>query len=196
MEKNNNKRIETYVTGFKDNIRCKITELEFQEKQKINELLEYAYDYNRLVLTKEDFVKRKRVKNAIPTLNRCNARRANGEQCTRQRKEGCEFCGTHNKGVPHGFMSEDGSEQIPQTTQKLEVMRKNEIDCFDLKDGQLMYTKKNVKKPITKKNLVGILANFYGGDVEKAVELNEFIMENREEVVKESIVRKVFKSEI
>jgi hypothetical protein len=75
----------------------------------------------------------------------------------------------------------------------MEVMKKHEIDCFDLKDGQLMYTKKNVKKPITKKNLVGILANFYKGDLEKAVELNEFIMENREEVTKESIVRKVYK---
>ena len=94
-------------------------------------------------------------------------------------------------------------EQAARKTEKkniskdlMEVMRKNEIDCFDLKDGQLMYTKKNVKKPITKKNLIGILANFYGGNVEKAVELNEFIMENREEVVKESIVRKVFKSDI
>ena len=75
----------------------------------------------------------------------------------------------------------------------MECMRNNEIDCFDIKDGQIMYTKKNVKKPITKKNLIGILANFYGGNVEKAVELNEFIMENREEVVKENIVRKVFK---
>jgi hypothetical protein len=75
----------------------------------------------------------------------------------------------------------------------MEVMKKNDIDCFDLKDGQLMYTKKNVKKPITKKNLVGILSNFYKGDVEKATELNDFIMENREEVVKENIVRKVFK---
>jgi hypothetical protein len=37
------------------------------------------------------------------------------------------------------------------------------------------------------------LANFYKGDVEKATELNDFIMENREEVVKENIVRKVFK---
>jgi len=77
----------------------------------------------------------------------------------------------------------------------MEVMKKNDIDCFDLKDGQLMYTKKNVKKPITKKNLVGILANFYKGDVEKAIELNDFIMENREEVVKENIVRKVFKTD-
>jgi hypothetical protein len=122
MEKNINKRIETYVSGLKNGIRTKITELDLQERQKINELLEYIFDYNRLVLTKEDFVKRKRVKNAIPILNRCNARRANGEQCTRQRKEGCEFCGTHNKGVPHGFMADEGTETVLQTTQKLEVI--------------------------------------------------------------------------
>jgi len=78
----------------------------------------------------------------------------------------------------------------------MEVMKKNEIDCFDLKDGQLMYTKKNVKKPITKKNLVGILANYYKGDVNRALELNDFIMDNREEVVKESIVRKVGKLDV
>ena len=120
MEKTINKRIETYVTGLKDSIRAKITELDFAEKPKINELLEYVYDYNRLVLAKEDFVKRKRVKNAIPILNRCNARRANGEQCTRQRKEGCDFCGTHIKNVPHGFISETNPQ--PENTHKLEVI--------------------------------------------------------------------------
>ena len=77
----------------------------------------------------------------------------------------------------------------------VDVMRKNEIDYIDIKDGQIMYNKKNVKKPITKKNLMGILANFFKGDVEKAVELNDFIMENREETVRESIVRKIYKSD-
>ena len=72
----------------------------------------------------------------------------------------------------------------------IEVMRKNEIDCFDLKDGQLMYTKKNVKKPISAKALLGIISNYYEGDVEKANELNNYILDSREEVVKESIVRK------
>ena len=33
----------------------------------------------------------------------------------------------------------------------IDVMKNNEIDCFDLKDGQIMYSKKNVKKPITKR---------------------------------------------
>ncbi len=75
----------------------------------------------------------------------------------------------------------------------MEVMKKNDIDCFDLKDGQIMYTKKNVKKPITKKNLMGILTNFYKGNTDKAIELNDFILDSREEVVKESIVRKITK---
>lgn len=73
------------------------------------------------------------------------------------------------------------------------IMRSNEIDCFDIKNGQIMYTKRNVKKPITQKALLNILSNYYKGNVEKAEEVNNFIMENREQVVKETIVRKIDK---
>lgn len=121
MEKRINKKIETYLSGFKDNIRNKIIELQFSDKTKINELLEYVYEYNRLALSRDDFVKRKRLKNAIPLLNRCNAKRANGEQCTRRRRDDCEFCGTHYKGTPHGSVStEDGVKNTQ--TQKMEVV--------------------------------------------------------------------------
>lgn len=75
----------------------------------------------------------------------------------------------------------------------MEVMRDNEIDCFDLKDGQITYSKKNVKKPITKKSLLDILSKYCNGDSIKAIEMNNFIMDNREEVVKESIVRTIVK---
>ena len=34
----------------------------------------------------------------------------------------------------------------------IDIMRKNEIDEVDIKNGKLIYSKKNVKKPITKKN--------------------------------------------
>jgi hypothetical protein len=75
----------------------------------------------------------------------------------------------------------------------IEIMRSNEIDCFDIKNGQIMYTKRNIKKPITQKALLNILSNYYKGNVEKAEEVNNFIMENREQVVKETIVRKIDK---
>jgi hypothetical protein len=75
----------------------------------------------------------------------------------------------------------------------IKIMRSNEIDCFDIKNGQIMYTKRNIKKPITQKALLNILSNYYKGNVEKAEEVNNFIMENREQVVKETIVRKIDK---
>lgn len=73
----------------------------------------------------------------------------------------------------------------------IEFMKNNEIDCFEIKDGNLSYVKRNVKKPINKKNLLDILAKYFDGDLLKANDMNEFIMDNREEYVKESIQRRV-----
>lgn len=70
----------------------------------------------------------------------------------------------------------------------ISVMRENKLDEFDLKDGQLMYVKKQVKKPITQKQLLSILSSYYKNE-EKAEEVNTYILENREEVVKETIKR-------
>jgi hypothetical protein len=72
----------------------------------------------------------------------------------------------------------------------IEIMKKNEIDCFDINDGQIFYTKKNIKKPITKKNLINILSMYYKNDLLKANELNDFILNNREEYIQETITRK------
>jgi hypothetical protein len=72
----------------------------------------------------------------------------------------------------------------------IEIMKKNEIDCFDINDGQIFYTKKNIKKPITKKNLINILSIYYKNDLMKANELNDFILNNREEYIQETITRK------
>jgi len=73
----------------------------------------------------------------------------------------------------------------------IETMRSNEIDCFDIKDGQIVYVKKNVKKPINQKSLMSILSLYFQDSPLKANELNEFILNNREEVVKEDIKRKI-----
>ena len=107
MEKKLNLKAEQFFTKFKDDIREKLIKLGFSENAKANDLLEYVYEYERLIFNKDDLSKRKRVKNSIPTQNRCNAKRANGEQCTRKRKDGVEFCGTHAKGVPYGLTADE-----------------------------------------------------------------------------------------
>lgn len=110
MERRLNKKIETYTSEIKNDFRDKINELNFIEKDKINDLLEYIYDYERLQFQSEDLSKRKRVQNTIPTTNRCNACRANGERCTRRQKTDSEFCGTHLKGAPHGISTEEKND--------------------------------------------------------------------------------------
>tara|TARA_B100000900_G_C20525776_1_gene694120 strand:- start:226 stop:597 length:372 start_codon:yes stop_codon:yes gene_type:complete len=93
-------------------------------------------------------------------------------------------------------------EKARQTEKKLlnenliEIMKSNEIDCVDIKDGQICYTQKNVKKPITKKNLMTILTKYFKGDMEKAENVNEFILDNREETTKETITRKITKDKL
>jgi hypothetical protein len=109
MEKQLNKQIEQYIVKFKDDIRAKITEIGFEEKKKINDLIEYVYEYARLQLEKDDVIKRKRVKNAIPNANRCIGKLANDDRCTRRRKKDSDFCGTHIKGTPNGCIHLDSS---------------------------------------------------------------------------------------
>ena len=85
------------------------------------------------------------------------------------------------------------NEKKNVSTKLMQTMNANNIDCFDIKDGQLCYNKRSVKKPITKKGLFDILTKYYNGDLMQATQVNEYIIENREEVVKETLVRKMAK---
>jgi hypothetical protein len=76
----------------------------------------------------------------------------------------------------------------------MNIMKDNEIDSVDINDGRIEYASRKTKKPITKKMLLNILSNYYKGNSSMANEVNNFILSNREEVVKEVIVRKVDKT--
>ena len=119
MERKINKKIENYLSKFKDSIRDKINELNTEEK-KYDELLQFIYEYERLIIDKEDFANRKRIKNIVPYCDRCSSKRANNEQCTRRKKDGFDYCGTHIKGTPHGIINVNGENDV-STTQKVEV---------------------------------------------------------------------------
>jgi hypothetical protein len=119
MEKRLNKKLEGYITSFKDSILEKATQLGMSKNEEASQLIQFIYDYDRLTFNKEDFQKRKRVKNFVPIFDRCCAKRASNEQCTRRKKEGCEYCGTHLKGTPHGIV--DNQNEHKNTTQKIEV---------------------------------------------------------------------------
>ena len=48
------------------------------------------------------YKKRSRARSAINEKKQCRAKRADGKQCSRARREGEDYCGTHIKGCPHG----------------------------------------------------------------------------------------------
>lgn len=120
MERRINKKLENYITDFKENIKQKATEIGLVNDTGMSALVQYIYDYERLTLTKEDFMKRKRVKNTVNLSDRCCAKRANGERCTRRRKDDTtEYCGTHLKGTPHGIC--EFEEEPKQQGHKIQI---------------------------------------------------------------------------
>jgi uncharacterized protein (UPF0335 family) len=75
----------------------------------------------------------------------------------------------------------------------IDVMKQNDIDIFDLKDGQIQYKKETKREPLSQKRLLHILSKHPQLGEEQAVALNEYVYSHREEVVKETIVRKINK---
>jgi len=73
------------------------------------------------------------------------------------------------------------------------IMKNNEIDCFDINDGLLVYKQTKVKKTITGKNLINILNTYYKNQPVVAEELTKHILDNREEFIKDTIKRKMKK---
>ncbi len=76
------------------------------------------------------------------------------------------------------------------TSSLMTVMKTNEIDCFDINDGKLIYSKSKIKKPINKKSLLTALDSYFKNDSKLVQEVSDHILNSREETIKESIRRK------
>jgi len=125
MERRVAKKVEQHAVDFKTAIKDYLSShnLAVVEQEnggdRTSDFLKYVFDYAGVEFAKEDFQKRKRVKNVVPHCDRCVARRANGEQCTRRKSGDGPFCGTHAKGTPHGVHSSDA--EVPNPAKKVEV---------------------------------------------------------------------------
>ena len=73
------------------------------------------------------------------------------------------------------------------------VMKSNSIDCFDINGGALVYKQKKSRKTISGKFLLAQLEDFYKEQPELAKEIAKKVLDNRIEVVKEEIKRKIDK---
>ena len=78
--------------------------------------------------------------------------------------------------------------------QLINIMKSNEIDCFDIKDEHILYTQKKTTTPLNKKNIISILTKYFNNDSDKANTMCSFLLDNREEKVIENIRRKINKN--
>ena len=156
MERRINKKVNEFLSKFKEDIKglvlsCQenindsmetwdgedmetMQTLKTAVSSELMSILQQVYDYQNIELRKDDFAKRKRVKNVVPFFDRCVACRANGEQCTRRKKDKSNFCGTHIKGTPHGVIKEHNSAT--------EIEKKVSIWVCDIK-GIMYYIDNN-----------------------------------------------------
>lgn len=79
------------------------------------------------------------------------------------------------------------------TNSLVNVMKNNQLECFDINGGKILYKKSKCKKPINTKSLLNTLKTYYNETPNKAEEITDFILKNREEVIKETIRRKLDK---
>jgi hypothetical protein len=115
MENRIKKKVTSYINQFKDDIVTEMNSLQLNSDgntERVQKLAHYVTTYTRLNLLDDDFSKRKRVKNHVPQYDRCTAKRADGCQCTRRKKDSDNYCGTHLKGTPHGeIMQSEGDKK-------------------------------------------------------------------------------------
>ena len=83
------------------------------------------------------------------------------------------------------------------TAALVEVMKGNEIDCFDISDGKLMYTKNKVRAPLSKKHLFESLGEYLsksGVPPEEISSMVKHVMDSRGVSTKEGVRLKPNKS--
>ena len=73
----------------------------------------------------------------------------------------------------------------------LRVMKENEIDCFDIANGRIVYSKTKSRAPLNNGQLKSALKTYYKEDTEKANSLAEFLLASRVEKTRETIKMKI-----
>jgi len=77
------------------------------------------------------------------------------------------------------------------TDSLVEIMKNNDVDCFDINNGKILFCKNKVKSPLNKTSLLSTLELYFknNNDIDPR-EVSQFILENREIIIKENIRRK------
>jgi len=88
-------------------------------------------------------------------------------------------------------MKRDQKKKVSEDLVK--TMKSNNIDCFDINGGALMYKRSVTKKPLTGKTMLPLLETYFKESDVKPDDLAKFLMINREDKVTETLRRRLDK---
>ena len=168
MEKRISKKVEDYLSSFKQDIKKIMIDYNLHESDNGKLLLQSILDKPNLSFTPEDFIKRQRAKNTVNILERCSAKRANGELCSRKKKKNSIFCGTHCKGTPYGSIdnpntnteTDDTSTSITPSQQKINIFT-TEIEgiIYYIDDNHNAYSMEDILLNKNNPQIIGTIDN-------------------------------------
>ena len=92
-----------------------------------------------------------------------------------------------------GAIKERRKQKKELTDNLVHTMKQNDIDVFNIPDGELIYTKTKSKRPLSKKHLLLSLSQYFKNDKEMVERLGTFILDSRQIKEKENIKRKIKK---
>lgn len=73
----------------------------------------------------------------------------------------------------------------------INIMKTNEIDCFDISEGKILYTQNKTRTPLSKKYLIECLDKYFEKYPNiQSEDVTNFVLDNRKEQVKENIRHK------
>jgi hypothetical protein len=90
-------------------------------------------------------------------------------------------------------VKEKNNNKKELTATLVNVMKNNNIDCFDINGGALIYKQKKTTRTISGKFLLSQLEEHYKEQPELAKEITKKVLDNRVKVIKDEITRKIEK---
>jgi hypothetical protein len=130
MERKIDEQVNKYMSRFKEHIRREVLD----DSKTVEKTIEEIFKFDEFKFDISSINKKKRVRNVIPNEERCVAYRADKDRCTRKKKDGCDVCGTHMKGTPHGVTN--------STDTKVNIKK---IEIFTQDIGGIIYYVDNDK---------------------------------------------------
>ena len=77
------------------------------------------------------------------------------------------------------------------TERLVHVMKENNIDCFNMNSGQLIYTRNKARAPVSKKHLMETLSRYFAAVPQvNSAEVAQFVLDQRATKTQESIRHK------